>query len=160
MVEPRLLRAVENPQSQTREQLPPRVIGQIEANGPENFDYVIRGMRDVVHGKKGTARRIGRDIRYEMAGKTGTAQVKSIAQNETYREEDTEKRFRDHSLFVGFAPLDDPKIAIAVVVEHGGSGSRNAAPIARQLLDYYLLERLGMFPDEQTGGEARLARAD
>lgn len=148
-VAPRFLTAIENPQSQTRELLPPRVTGQIEANGPENFAYVINGMRDVVHGKKGTARRIGRDIRYEMAGKTGTAQVKSIAQNETYNEEDTEKRFRDHSLFVGFAPLEDPRIAIAIIVEHGGSGSRTAAPMARELIDYYLLDRLAMFPEEE-----------
>ena len=62
-------------------------------------------------------------------------------------EEEVEKQFRDHSLFVGFAPLDDPKIAIAVVVEHAGSGSRTAAPIARKLMDYYLLERLGLFSD-------------
>ncbi len=160
-VTPRFLTAIENPQSQTREQLPPRVSGQIEANGPANFAYVINGMRDVVHGDKGTARRIGKDIRYEMAGKTGTAQVKSVAQNETYREEDTEKRFRDHALFVGFAPLEDPKIAIAVVIEHGGGGSRTAAPIARELLDYYLIDRLGMFPPEQEpDGEPRLAQAN
>ena len=93
-----------------------------------------------------------------MAGKTGTAQVKSIAQNQTYDEENTEKKFKDHSLFVGFAPLDDPKIAIAVIVEHAGSGSRVAAPIARKLLDYYLLERLEMFPEpEEPETEQNLA---
>ena len=148
-VTPRFLTAIENPQSQTREELPPSVAGQIETRDPAAYSRVIDAMHDVVHGKKGTARRINKGIRYEMAGKTGTAQVKSIAQNETYREEDTEKKFRDHSLFVGFAPVEDPKIAIAVVVEHGGSGSRTAAPIAKRLIDYYLLDRLGMFPEEE-----------
>lgn len=150
-VVPRFLTAVENPQSQTREEVPPRVNGYIETRSDAAYDYVITAMRDVVHGKKGTARRIGKNIRYEMAGKTGTAQVKSIAQNETYREEDTEKKFRDHSLFIGFAPLEQPKIAIAVIIEHGGSGSRTAAPIARKLIDYYLLERLKMFPEQELG---------
>ena len=148
-VVPRFLTAVENPQSQTREDIPPTVKGHIETRSSKAYDLVIAAMRDVVHGKKGTARRIGKDIRYQMAGKTGTAQVKSIAQNETYREEDTEKKFRDHSLFIGFAPLEDPKIAIAVIIEHGGSGSRTAAPIARKLMDYYLLERLKLFPESE-----------
>ncbi|MGI9318851.1 MAG: penicillin-binding protein 2 [bacterium] len=148
-VAPRFLTAVENPQSQTRENVPPRETAIIETRNEKAYDYVLSAMRDVVHGKKGTARRIGKNIRYEMAGKTGTAQVKSIAQNETYREEDTEKKFRDHSLFIGFAPLDQPKIAIAIIIEHGGSGSRTAAPIARKLIDYYLLDRLKMFPEQE-----------
>lgn len=147
MVAPRFLTALENPQSQTRRELPPKLTGQVETHDPTAYDKVINAMHDVVHGRKGTARGINKDIRYQMAGKTGTAQVKSIPQNETYNEEETEKKFRDHSLFVGFAPVDNPRIAIAVVIEHGGSGSRTAAPIARKLMDYYLLERLGLFPE-------------
>ncbi len=152
-VSPRFLTAIENPQSQTREELEPSTTGIIETRSNGAYDYVIKGMQNVVHGKKGTARKIGQGIAYQMAGKTGTAQVKSIAQNETYREEDTEKKFRDHSLYIGFAPLENPKIAIAVVIEHGGSGSRTAAPIARKLIDYYLLERLGMFAEPETEPE-------
>lgn len=159
-VTPRFLTAVENPQSQTREDITPKVTGFIETKNERAYDLVINAMRDVVHGRKGTARRINKNIRYEMAGKTGTAQVKSIAQNETYREKDTEKKFRDHSLFVGFAPLDNPKIAIAVVIEHGGSGSRTAAPIARKLIDYYLLDRLDMFPEQKETRELVSNRAD
>lgn len=149
-ITPRFLRAIENPQSQTRETLPPLVSGHIETRDDKAYDYVIQGMRDVVHGNKGTARRLGKDIRYDFAGKTGTAQVKSIAQNESYNEEDTEKKFRDHSLFVGFAPIDDPKMVIAVVIEHGGSGSRTAAPIAKKLTDFYLLNRLGLYAEEES----------
>ena len=161
-VVPRFLTAIENPQTHTWERLPPGVTGRVAGNNPLDFDYVIRAMRDVVHGKKGTARLSGRGLQYEMAGKTGTAQVKKVGQNETYREEETEKRFRDHSLFIGFAPLDDPKIAIAVIVEHAGGGSRIAAPMARKLLDYYLIERLGLFPPEDGDSDTgnRLAKLD
>ena len=143
-VTPRFLSAIEHPQSQLKEEIEPRVIGIEKLKQDNYYDLVIKSMRDVVHGKRGTARRLAQGITYEMAGKTGTAQVKSIAQNETYDEKNTPKKFRDHSLFIGFAPLENPKIAIAVVVEHAGSGSRIAAPIARKLLDYYLIERLGI----------------
>ena len=146
-ITPKFLSAIEHPQSQVKEKIPPKVVGTETLRNDEFYTQVIRSMRDVVHGAKGTARRLGHDIEYEMAGKTGTAQVKSIAQNQTYDEENTEKRFKDHSLFVGFAPLDNPKIAIAVVVEHAGSGSRTAAPIAKKLIDYYLLERLKLGPE-------------
>ena len=153
-VTPQFLRGVENPQTGARRPVPPKAAGRTQMKHEDAYDYVIAGMRDVVHGPKGTARRIGRGIRYQMAGKTGTAQVKSIPQNERYDKDTVEKRFADHSLFLGFAPLDDPKIAIAVVVEHAGSGSGTAAPIARELLDYYLLERLGLFkePAEAVAG--------
>ncbi len=152
-VRPRLLAAVENPRTQVKNRLPPNIASPEKLpNGADfgyaygdPYDYVINSMRSVVHGKKGTGRGIGRGLRYEIAGKTGTAQVKSIAQNEEYDAETVEKKFRDHSLFIAFAPIDEPKIAIAVVVEHAGSGSAVAAPIARQLIDYYLIERLGMF---------------
>jgi penicillin-binding protein 2 len=146
-VVPRFLTGIENPQSQVRKSMDPIVADVERMKNSDSYEYVIRSMRDVVHGARGTARRINQDIRYEMAGKTGTAQVKSIAQNERYIESETEKKFRDHSLFVGFAPIKDPKIAIAVIVEHAGSGSRTAAPIARKLIDYYLINRLGMFSD-------------
>ncbi len=112
------------------------------------YEEVIKAMTDVVHGPRGTARRLGVDLEYQIAGKTGTAQVKSIAQGAKYDEATTEKKFRDHSLFVAFAPVDDPKIALAVVIEHGGSGSRVAAPIAKEVIDYYLVERLKLIDRE------------
>ena len=146
-VTPRFLRAFENPETGARRPVPPGNAGQASLKRAGAFEYVIQGMREVVHGARGTARGISRGLRYDIAGKTGTAQVKSIPQNQRYIESEVEKRFQDHSLFVAFAPVDDPKIAIAVVVEHAGSGSRTAAPIARKLMDYYLLERLGLFPD-------------
>ncbi len=141
-VTPKFLRAIENPQSQVKEFIPSE-IEIVEFPGNENaYRQILNSMRDVVHGARGTARRLNQGIEYTMAGKTGTAQVKSIAQNQTYDEENSLKKHKDHSLFIGFAPFENPKIAIAVVVEHAGSGSRTAAPIARKLIDYYLIERL------------------
>ncbi len=75
---------------------------------------------------------------YELAGKTGTAQVVGMAQNENYRAEDLPEEHRDHALFIAFAPLAAPRIAVAIIVENGGSGSGTAAPIARLLFDHYL----------------------
>jgi penicillin-binding protein 2 len=86
---------------------------------------------------------------YKIAGKTGTAQVFTVGQNEKYNEADVAERLRDHALFVAFAPADDPKLAVAVVVENGRSGSGTAAPIARKIFDAYLL------PPEQQAAAAQ-----
>ena len=99
---------------------------------------VIDAMVAVVHSSQGTARKLGRKIDYIMAGKTGTAQVKSIKQDEVYDESKLAERHRDHAMFAGFAPADDPKIALAVIVENAGSGSATAAPIAQMVFDAYL----------------------
>ncbi|MEC7572731.1 MAG: penicillin-binding transpeptidase domain-containing protein, partial [Pseudomonadota bacterium] len=109
------------------------------AIAPAHLAVIAKGMAAVTTGSLGTARRaaIGRD-NWEMAGKTGTVQVKRITLAERQagilRNEDRPWRDRDHSLFVGFAPIDEPRYAAAVVVEHGGSGSSMAAPIARDIL--------------------------
>jgi penicillin-binding protein 2 len=103
-----------------------------------NWQEVVRAMREVMHGPFGTARRSTQGAPYESAGKTGTAQLVGLAQNETYRAEELAEELRDHALFIAFAPLDGPRIAVAIVVENGGSGSGTAAPIARKLFDHYL----------------------
>ncbi len=110
----------------------------LEAGGAGNWRRVVGAMTDVVHGARGTARRIGVGATYRMAGKTGTAQVFTVGQEETYRASEIDKRLRDHGLFVGFAPVESPRIAVAVVVENGGSGSHSAAPVARQVFDDWL----------------------
>ncbi len=101
-----------------------------------HWDDVIASMALVVEGQRGTAKRIRTDA-YRIAGKTGTAQVFSVGQKERYNEAEVEERMRDHALFVAFAPVDDPRIAVAVVVENGGHGGSVAAPIARQVMDAY-----------------------
>lgn len=102
------------------------------------WQEAIDGMVDVVHGPKGTARRIGEDLDYRMAGKTGTAQVIGIPQGEEYDEDAIDERFHDHALFTAFAPATSPRIAVAVLVENGGSGSGTAAPMARTVIDAWL----------------------
>ena len=103
-----------------------------------HWSDVITAMREVVHGKRGTARKIGLDAEFEIAGKTGTAQVFGLKEEEKYDAEKLSKELHDHSLFIAFAPVDKPRIAIAIIVEHGGSGSAVAAPIARSILDKFL----------------------
>jgi penicillin-binding protein 2 len=92
--------------------------------------------------KEGTGARAFAGAQYTSGGKTGTAQVIGIKQGEKYVESKVEERLRDHSLFIAFAPVDGPRIALAVIVENGGFGARAAAPIARTMLDYYLLGKL------------------
>lgn len=111
----------------------------VELNKESNWDEVIKGMVNVVNASYGTARKAGAGTEYVMAGKTGTAQVVGIAQDEEYDSEALKERFRDHALFIAFAPADDPKIAVAVVVENGEGGSRAAAPVAREVIDAWLL---------------------
>ena len=116
------------------------------------WDDVIRGMVNVVHGAGGTARRSGAGAKYRFAGKTGTAQVFGIAQNKTYNASKLKKKLHDHALFIAFAPVENPRIALAIIAENGGGGSKVAAPIARQLLDTYLLtkEDKALLKEKQT----------
>ena len=100
--------------------------------------HIIGAMNSVMQGARGTARAVGSDAPYQMAGKSGTAQVFSVAQDEEYDEEEIEERLKDHALFIAFAPVENPQIAVAVIVENGSSGSGVAAPIARAIMDKYL----------------------
>jgi penicillin-binding protein 2 len=103
--------------------------------------------------KEGTGARAFAGAGYTSGGKTGTAQVIGMKQGEKYDEKKVAERHRDHSLFIVFAPVESPKIALMVIVENGGFGARAAAPIARAVLDYYLL---GKLPESMmtTGTEA------
>ena len=106
-------------------------------NDNRHWKVVNDGMVAVVHSSKGTARGIGYTSKTKIAGKTGTSQVFSIGQDEELDEEDIPDHLKDHALFVAYAPPIDPQIALAVVVEHGGSGSATAAPLARAIFDEY-----------------------
>ncbi len=105
----------------------------------EWFDFVIDAMEEV--NKSGTASRVFGNARYPVAGKTGTAQVFTIKQDEEYDSEKVPERLKDHSLYIGFAPVDKPKIAVAVVVENGGFGVTTATPIAKLVFDFYLAKK-------------------
>lgn len=112
--------------------------GVVQMTDPSNWDKMQLAMTNVVHGPRGTATHLARGISYTIAGKTGTAQVRGIKQGEKYSEKNTELRFRDHAWFIAFAPADQPKIAVAVLVENGSHGSSTSGPIARALFDYWI----------------------
>ncbi len=107
----------------------------------KNLEIVRLGMVDVTL-PGGTAASVGANAGYSIAAKTGTAQVIGIKQNEKYNEKNINERHRDHALFIAYAPAEDPKIALAVIVENGGHGGSAAGPIARKVMDYYLLGKM------------------
>jgi len=114
-----------------------------------NWNEVINGMHAVVNGKQGTARGIKRQIDFTMAGKSGTAQVFTLGEDQEYDEEELEERLRDHALFIAFAPVKEPKIAVAVIVENGGGGSSTAAPVATEVIKAYM-QNLGLSKPSET----------
>ena len=118
----------------------PETQGDIEVQNEAWWDRVFSGMEKVLSGHEGTARRTGVGLDYRMAGKSGTAQVFSLGQDQRYNAEELAERLRDHALFMAFAPLEDPQIAVAVVVENAGGGSTHAAHLARAMTDAWLLE--------------------
>lgn len=137
---PHLVAHIQNSLTGKRHVVPPVVQDKVILN-PDNMDIVRRGMVDVTL-PGGTAASIGANAGYSIAAKTGTAQVVGIRQNEKYNEHTINERHRDHALFIAFAPAEDPQIALAVIVENGGHGGSAAGPIARKVMDYYLLGKL------------------
>jgi len=104
----------------------------------QHWDTIIAAMVNVVHGKRGTARRIGKKSPYKIGGKTGTAQVFTVKQDKKYNAKKIAKKLHDHALFISFAPAYQPRIAVAVIVENGGHGGSVAAPIAAKVMKHYL----------------------
>ena len=144
---PLVVREIEDPRSHQLNTLPPTLVGEVPISDDGNWWRIERAMTQVIHGVSGTARRISHGLPYKMAGKTGTSQVFTIAQDAEYDADELTKRLRDHALFIAFAPAKEPKIAVALIVENGGSGGAIAAPIAREVIDRYLLgdtSKLGM----------------
>ncbi|MCB1845191.1 MAG: penicillin-binding protein 2, partial [Halioglobus sp.] len=135
---PHLVTAIANPLTGERSEIPASLEATVPIDNELYWDTVLDAMHDVMQGSKGTARAAGHGASYAMAGKSGTAQVFSVGQEEEYNEDEVAERLRDHALFISFAPLDEPRIAVAVVIENGSSGSRVAAPIARSIMDQYL----------------------
>jgi penicillin-binding protein 2 len=111
---------------------------------PENLEVIKKGMIGV--NIEGTSATSFVGAQYVSAGKTGTAQVYTVKQNEKYNAATIDERMRDHALFVAFAPADDPKVALAMVVENAGFGAQNAAPIARRVFDFVIM---GQYPSQE-----------
>jgi penicillin-binding protein 2 len=146
VMKPHVVRAIEDPRTGALKLTVPSESGRIKLN-PSNVAFVRAAMVDV--NISGTARAAFAGAPYRAAGKTGTAQVVGIAQNEKYNESKIDERHRDHALFIAFAPADPgvkPKIALALLVENAGWGAMAAAPIARQVFDYYLLGKMPAGP--------------
>lgn len=149
-MQPHLLKEIRYPGTSESVVTEHQVQRKVQLHRPANWRHAVKGMVDVVHGLRGTAHyAIGRDLNYKMAGKTGTAQVFGIAQEEEYDEETIAKKLRDHALFIAFAPVDDPRIAVAVIAENGGHGSSVAAPIARKVVDAWLNKLKGDAGDDE-----------
>ena len=121
---------------------------------PAHVAVVREGLTSVV--TSGTARGVFAGAGYQAAGKTGTAQAVTQAQNTKYNARALEEHQRDHALFMGFAPASDPRIAVAVIVENAGWGAGAAAPIARRVMDYWLLDQ---YPSEEDMAAVRIGKA-
>ncbi|WP_160285762.1 penicillin-binding protein 2 [Pseudomonas knackmussii] len=126
----------------------PEPMPDIDLREPGNWEMIDSDMQQVVHNARGTAHKVGATSVYRIAGKSGTAQVVAIKQNEKYDRSKLSERTRDHALFVGFAPADNPQIAVSVMVENGESGSGIAAPVLKQVMDAWLLDENGKLKPE------------
>ncbi len=154
--EPHILGAIASPTETEKHLIEPTPIKPIILKDDRYWDTVIDGMVSVVHGARGTARAT-KSNDYLTAGKTGTAQVKTIAQGAKYDAKNLDRRHHDHAWYVAFAPAKNPQIAVAVIVENGGSGSRVAAPMAQKVIDAwikdfntpYAIEVLNKFQEEE-----------
>lgn len=136
--QPSLVHALRDPVSGVVTPIVPKALEAVPATDPKYWDLIIDGMFAVMNGPRGTARAVGQGSPVHMAGKSGTAQVFTVAQTEKYNAGQVAERLRDHALFVAFGPVEDPQIAIAVVIENGESGSKAGAPIARKVIEAYL----------------------
>jgi len=139
-VHPRLLKTVQDGKTHENRDLDSRNGSPIGIN-PDHLKLVTAAMVDVTK-PGGTAARANAGAPYLIAAKTGTAQVVGIKQDQKYDEKKIKEQHRDHALYIAYAPADDPKIAMAILVENGGHGGDTAAPIARQVFDYYLLKKV------------------
>lgn len=157
LYKPHLVNYVDNQRTNSRRTIEPELIHRIPFK-EENIQFIKRAMAGVNTG--GTGARAFAGAQYTSGGKTGTSQVIAIKANEKYIEKNVLERHRDHSLFIAFAPIENPKIALAVIVENGGFGAVAAAPIARAVLDYYLLGKAPPGAKPVPEAEARPGESD
>lgn len=144
MQEPQVVRASRKAGQSEMELRGSERVTSLPMQDSQHWEAVVDSMVEVIHGERGTARHVGKDMPFKVAGKTGTAQVFGIAQDEKYDAETLERKLHDHALFIAFAPADKPEFVVAVVVENGGSGSKTAAPIARKMM----IQHFGLELDE------------
>jgi penicillin-binding protein 2 len=136
--QPQLVHALRDPMTGKFETVEPHRLDPVPVTDNGFWDTIIDGMYAVMNGPRGTARAVGQGALLHMAGKSGTAQVFTVAQTSKYNASEVTERLRDHALFIAFGPVEDPKIAVAVFHHNGQSGSKVAAPIARKVMETYL----------------------
>jgi penicillin-binding protein 2 len=151
VMKPHLVKAIEDGSNKTRKLMAQKESFHIPLK-KENVDFIRQAMVGVT--KEGTSARSFANATFESGGKTGTAQAAALSRNIKYDASKIAERLRDHSLYIGFAPAENPRIALAIIVENAGFGAAAAAPIARQAMDYYLL---GKRPDEPPPAPAKTA---
>ncbi len=128
-----------NKKAEKNEPREAKLLSEIAIKRQQSWNVVKDAMKSVIHGPHGTARLLKYPgMKYSIAGKTGTAQVFSVGQDDKYEAKNLDKRLHDHALFIAFAPVENPQIAVAVIVENGGHGGSVAGPIAGKVIDYYL----------------------
>lgn len=149
---PRVVRAIENADTRERKELAPVPVEPLPWK-PQHVDVIRNALYGVT--QEGTATKAFVGAAYKTGGKTGTAQVIAIKQGEKYNAAKIDEYHRDHALYMAYAPLEKPRVALALVVENAGFGAQNAAPIARRVFDY-LLE--GKYPSEQDLAATRLGQ--
>lgn len=147
---PQLLHAIGDPLSGKITDTQAKVLPPVQESYAGAWNIVVQAMKNVVATWEGTAHNIGIGAKYSIAGKTGTAQVyrKRLGVFGEESEADIPKALRDNALFIAFAPVNDPRIAVAVEVDHGGGGGGTAAPIARAVMDEYLLHEINPAPKQ------------
>ena len=146
-IHPRLLNGIGGPDGMIP--MPVSKGTPIELKQDNYWDVALTGMHRVINGREGTARRAFANTPYTAAGKSGTAQVFSLAENQQYNHDSTKEHLRDNALFIAFAPYENPEVVVSVVLENAGGGSSNAAPVARALLDLYMIPDILNAPDSQ-----------
>lgn len=139
-VQPHLLYAIQDADEKNYQLVTPVVETPVPVAHKSDWQTIIEAMQNVIRSPRGTAHRLSYNLPYTAAGKTGTAQVFGVQQGEEYDEKEIHEKLRDHALFIVFAPVKQPHIAVAVIVENGGHGGSVAAPIARQVMDAYLVK--------------------
>ena len=149
-IQPRLVQSIKNNQTGKIEIFKNKPVKELNLN-PENLTLVKEGMMNVTQ-PGGTAATVGAGAPYKIAAKTGTAQVVEMKTNEKYNPGRMNERHRDHALFIAYAPAEDPAIVIALIVENGGHGGSTAGPIARKLMDYYLLKKVPLNKEDNKVG--------
>ena len=141
LFEPKLVSGISNQEGIGIITTSNKIKNRIQLKNNSSWKEILKSMQSVVHDTNGTAWKSGLNAEYNFAGKTGTAQIIGIDQESEYKEEEIPDDLKDHALFIALAPVEQPEIALAIVVENGGGGSKTAAPIARKMLDSYFFRK-------------------